>query len=112
MTLLDSRSKLNAMTPVYAAKLGLRPWPTNVDAQKIDDLALTTHGMASASFSLQDSQGKVWFFKKTFLLANISMQIVLAIFFLALSNVNIEFTELEKLIWRFYIAAETLPITS
>lgn len=54
--------------------------------------------MTSASFLLQDSQGRVGFFKETFLLADISIEIVLGIPFLALSNINIEFTKLEKLI--------------
>ncbi len=68
--------------------------------------------MAPARFSLHDSQGKVWFFEETFLLANISMEMVLEIPFLSLSNADVKFMELRKLIWRFYTAAEALPITS
>ena len=33
---MDSGSKVNAMTPAYASKLGLRVYHTNVGAQKID----------------------------------------------------------------------------
>ncbi len=57
--LIDSGSEVNAMTPAFAAKLGLRPRPTNVVAQKIYGLPLKTYGMASARFSIQDSLGKV-----------------------------------------------------
>lgn len=53
--------------------------------------------MTSASFWLQDSLEKVRFFEKTFLLANTSMKVVIEKLFLALSNANIEFIELEKL---------------
>ncbi len=40
------------MTLAFAAKLGLRPRPTNVGAQKIDGSPLETHGMALARFSI------------------------------------------------------------
>ena len=40
------------------------------------------------------------------------MKIVLEILFLALSNTNIEFIKLEKLSWRFYIAAKALSTNS
>ncbi len=76
------------MTPAYAAKLGLTTRKTSIGAQKIDGLPLETHGMALARFSLQDSLGKVWFFEETFLLANTSMEIVLGMPFLALSNAD------------------------
>ena len=100
------------MTPVYAAKLGLRPRPININAQKINDSALMSPNMTSASFLFQDSQGKVWFFEKTFLLANTSIEVVLGMLFLALSNADVEFIKLAKLIWRFYTAAKALPTTS
>ena len=96
------------MTPAYAAKLGLRPRPTNVGIQKIDGSPLMTHGMAPASFSFQDSQEKVWFFEETFLLADISMKIVIGMSFLAFSNADVEFTELGKLTERSYIITEAL----
>lgn len=53
--------------------------------------------MISASFLLQNSQKMIWFFEKTFLLANININIVLGMLFLAFSNTDIEFTELKKL---------------
>lgn len=57
--LLDSRSKINAMTLAYATELGLRPRATNVNIQEIDGSALEIYVMISASFSLQDRQKRV-----------------------------------------------------
>lgn len=36
------------------------------------------------------------------------MEVVLEMSFLSISNANVKFVELEKLIWRFYITAEVL----
>ena len=110
--LLNSGSKINIMTLSSAIRLGLRPILTNVGTQKIDDSALETHGITSASFSLQNSQENVQFFEKTFLLADTSINVVLEMLFLALKNTNVEFTELEKLTWRSYITVKALSTTS
>ena len=48
-----------------------------------------------------------WFFQKTFLLANISMEVILGMLLLIFSNVNVQFAE-KKLIWKTYITKETL----
>ncbi len=85
------------MTPAYAAELSLTARKTSVGAQKIDGSSLETYGMASASFSLQDSLGRVQFFEETFLLADTSMEVVLGMPFLSLSNADVEFAELRKL---------------
>ncbi len=77
------------MTPAYAAKLGLITRKTSVGAQKIDGSPLETHGITSAKFSLQDSLGRVRFFEETFLLADTSMEVVLGMPFLSLSNVDV-----------------------
>ncbi len=76
------------MTLAYIAELGLTNWKNSVGAQKIDDLSLKTHNMASARFSLQDSLGRVWFFKQTFFLADTSIKVVLEMPFLVLNNVD------------------------
>ena len=46
------------------------------------------------------------------MLANTSGEMVLKMPFLAFSNADVEFTELEKLTWRSYTTVEALPITS
>ncbi len=109
--LIDSGSEVNTMTPAYTTKIGHIAGKTSVEAQKIDGSPLETYGMASARFSLHDSLGRVWFFEETFLLADTSMEVVLGILFLSLSNADVEFAELRKLTWRLYTVAEALPTT-
>ena len=48
--LLNSGSEVNAMSPAYAEKLGLKTWMTNVGAQKIDGSTFKTFGMVIADF--------------------------------------------------------------
>ncbi len=100
------------MTPGYTAELGLTARKTSVRAQKIDGSPLETYDMASASFLLQDSLGSVRFFEETFLLADTSMEVVLRMPFLSLSNTDVKFAELGKLTWRLYTVADVLPTTS
>ena len=87
-TLIDSKSEVNAMTPTFVAKLGLITWKTVVSAQKIDGSSLVTYKIVLVGFSIQNKLGKVWFFNKTFLLADTSMEVVLEMFFLTFSNAN------------------------
>ncbi len=109
--LINSGSEVNSMTPAYASELGLTTRKTSVGAQKIDGSLLENYGIVSASFLLQNSLERVWFFEETFLLADTSMEVVLEMPFLALSNVDFQFNA-EKLTWRTYTAAKALPITS
>ena len=60
--LIDSGSKLNAMTPAYAFKLGLRIQKTDVSAQKINGSSLRTFVMIIAGFYIKDNLGRVRFF--------------------------------------------------
>ena len=64
------------------------------------------------SFLVQNNLRKLWFFEETFLLADIRLEIVLILPFLILNNADVEFTELKKLTWRFYIVAKALYTTS
>ena len=48
--LLNSGSKIKAMSPAYAKKLGLKTRKTKVGAQKIDGSALETFEMVIADF--------------------------------------------------------------
>lgn len=93
--LIDSGSKINAMTPAYASKLGLQVRQTHVSAQKINSSILETFGMVLASFQVEDKLGRARFFQETFLLADISVEMVLEMPFLTLSNVNIHFPKKE-----------------
>ena len=69
------------MTLAYAIKLGLKVWPTNIRAQKIDASSLKTFRMVIASFQIFDIFNRACFFQKTFLLVDISAEMVLEMLF-------------------------------
>ena len=108
--LIDSGSKANAMIPASAKQLSFQVRKTDVGAQKIDGSSLKTFGMVIAGFQVKDKLDRARFFQKSFLLAETSMEVVLGMPFLTLSNANIQFAEKEP-IWRSYTAAEALPTT-
>lgn len=111
-TLIDSDSKVNAMTLAYVVKLDLTIQKTSIKAEKIDGSLLAANGIASAKFLLQRILERIWFFEETIILVNTSMKVILKMSFLFFSKANIEFTELEKLTWRSYTTIKALPITS
>ena len=108
--LIDSSSKVNAMHPAYATKLGLRARKIDVGAKKIDRSHLETFGMVIADCSVEDKLRRVRFFQRTFLLSNIDLEVVLGMPFLTFGKVDIWFAERE-LVWWTYTAAEALPTT-
>ena len=108
--LVDLGSEVNAMTPAYAAKLGLKVRKTDIGAQKIDGSTLETFGMVLADFQVEDKLGRARFFQETFLLADISAEVVLGMPFLTLSNADVQFVE-KELTWRSYTTAKALPTT-
>ena len=79
------------MTLRYISKLGLKVYSTDVKAQKIDGSTLKTFKMVLASFQVEDTLGRARFFQETFLLADLSIEVVLEMPFLTLSNVDIKF---------------------
>ncbi len=108
--LINSGSEANAMAPAYAAKLGLKVWPTDVGAQKIDGSTLETFGMVLVNFQVEDKLGRAWFFQETFLVANVSVEVVLGMLFFTLSNADVVFKDRE-LIWKSYTPTEALLTT-
>ena len=90
--LINSGSKVNAITPGYASKLGLKVRPTNVGAQKIVGSTLETFGMVPASFQVKDKLERPQYFQETFL-SDLSIEVVLEMPFLTLSNANIQFAQ-------------------
>ena len=108
--LLDSGSKVNAMSPTYAKRLGLKARNTNVGAQKIDGSAQETFGMVIADFQVEDKGGRPRFLQKTFLVADTKFEVVLKMLFLKISNANITFGE-KTLMWKSYITSKALPTT-
>ena len=108
--LIDSDNEINAMHPAYATKLGLCARKIDIGLQKINRFYLDTFGIVIADCKVKDRLRRIRFFQKTFLLANISLEVVLRMLFLILSKADIRFAE-RKLVWRTYMAAETLPTT-
>ena len=66
--------------------------------------------MVVAAFSAIDQADRVKFFEETFLVVNVSPDVVLGMPFLTLSNVDIDFLK-KKLRWRLYTIEEALPTT-
>ena len=56
--LINLGSKVNAMTPAYASKLGLKVQPTNVEAQKIDGSTYNTFEIVLANFQVENKLDK------------------------------------------------------
>ena len=108
--LIDSGSEVNAMTPAYAKKLGLRTQKTDGGAQKINESSLDTFEMVIAGFQIIDKLGRARFFQETFLLADTTIEVVLGMPFLTLSNADIQFAE-KELTWRTYTTKDALPTT-
>ena len=63
--------------------------------------------MVVAAFSIVDKANWVRFFKETFLVANIWLEVVLQMFFFTLSGVDVDFLD-RKLWWGIYITKEAL----
>ena len=89
--LFDSGSEVNAIHSTLARKLGLPVRPTNVGAQKIDGTMLDIFRMVVTAFSMTAETNRVRFFEETFLVANISLEVVLGILFLTLSGADVDF---------------------
>ena len=108
--LINLGSEVNTIHPSFAKQLGLPIRPTDIKAQKIDGTTLDTYWMVVAAFSVVDKANQVKFFEETFLVANISPEVVLGMFFLTLSGANVDFLGRE-LRWRTYTTKETFPTT-
>ena len=89
--LLDSGSEVNAVHPAFAKELDLPIRSTDVGAQKIDSTMLEIYGMIVAAFSVENKANRVRFFEETFLVANVSLKVVLEMSFFTLSSANIDF---------------------
>ncbi len=79
------------MSQAFAQQLGLKVRKTNVAAQKIDGTTLETYEMVVSTFSVSDKDGRERFFEKSFLLADVSPDIVLGMPFLTMSNADVDF---------------------
>lgn len=79
------------MSLIFTKKLGLRVWKMEVADEKIDGSIIKTFEIVIAFFVINNKAKKSQFFEETFFLADISIDIILEMFFLTLSNVEINF---------------------
>ena len=89
--LFDLNNKFNTIHLTFAIELGLFIRQIDVEAQKIDNIVLYTYEIVVATFSVMDKANRVRFLEKTFLMANISPEVVFGILFLILIDMNIDF---------------------
>ncbi len=66
--------------------------------------------MVVSTFSVLDKDGRERFFEESFLLADVSPNIVLGMPFLTMSNADVDF-QARDLQWRSYTTGEVLPTT-
>ena len=91
LTLLNLGSEVNAIHPTFTQKLKLPIRTTDIGAQKIDNTMLDNFGMVVATFLVMDKANQVRFFEETFLVANVSLEVVLGMPFLTLSGADVDF---------------------
>ena len=98
------------MNPAFASQLGRRIWKANVEAQKIDGTTLEIYRIVVSTFSHSDKDDRERFYKKSFLLADVKLDTVLGMFFLIISNPDIDF-QAWNLQWRSYTTGDILLTT-
>ena len=89
LALLDSRRKVNVMTLAYVAQLGLKVQKANVNAHTLNGFSLKIYGIVITAFKVFNKISYFRFFQETFLLTDISMEVILGIDFLTLSNADV-----------------------
>ena len=108
--LFDSGSEVNAIHPTFAQELGLPIRTTDIGAQKIDGTILDTFKIVVVAFSVTNKANQVRFLKDTFLVANVSPEVIFGMPFVSLSGVDVDFSGWE-LCWKTYTTEEALPTT-
>ena len=89
--MLNNSSKVSVIDLGSAKKLDLKIKKTNVGAQKIDGSTLEIYGIVITNFQIEDKTSRPRFFKKTFLVTNTKFEMIVKMFFLKISNINLPF---------------------
>ena len=92
LALFDSGSEVNAIHPTFARELRFPIKTIDVGAQKIDVIMLDTFEMVVVAFSVTNKANQIRFFEETFLVANVSPEVVLRLLFLTLSSADVDFS--------------------
>ena len=93
--LFDSGTEVNAIYLNFVRELELSIKPMDVGVQKIEGTILDTFKMVVTNFSVTGKTNRVRFFEKTFLVANICLEVALGMPFLTLSSADIDFLDRE-----------------
>ena len=91
LILLDLSSKVNTVHPTFTKELSLSIRLIDIGAQKIDNTILDIYGVIVTVFLVKDKTNRVRLFEETFLVANVSPELVFGILFLILGGANIDF---------------------
>lgn len=83
------------MPPSFTRKPSLYIYKINVDAQNIDSNKLKTYRIVIALFQADDKDKKSRFFEKTFLFADIYMDVAFGMLFIIFSNVEVNLNNQE-----------------
>ena len=105
--IFDSSSEVNAIYSILAEKLSFVVRTTNVGIKQIDCTTIETYKIVVVVFLIIDQADKIKFFKKIFLVVNISPNVVLKMPFLIMSVANVDFPK-KKLQWRSYTMEKAL----
>ena len=108
LVFFDWSSKVNAIYLTFAKELGLFIRPTDVGAQKIDDTMLDTYEIVIVAFSMKDKANQIRFLEETFLMANVSPEIVFKMPFFILGDADIDFLGRE-LWWKTHTTKKVFP---
>lgn len=95
--MIDFGSKINAKTPTHAVNLILPILKTNLGTQKIDGMTLVTDSEVINRILMQDKLGKFSFFKKTFIVVDISIEMNLEMSLFSVHDIKIWFAETSNL---------------
>ena len=66
--------------------------------------------MVIVDIQVEDKANRPRFFRKTFLVTDTKFEVILRMFFLKISNIDVSFGE-ETLTWRIYTTNKALPTT-
>ena len=91
LTLFNISSEVNAIYLISARELGLPMRLTDVGAKKIDGIMLETFRVIVTLFLLTDKVNWIRFIEETFLVANVSSEIVFGRPFLTIRGTDIDF---------------------
>ena len=80
---------------IFAKRLSFVMQFTNIGTSKIDHSTFKIYGITVIAFIVIDQNIKVGFIEKAFLVPNVNLDIVLELFFLILSNADVNYSKKE-----------------